>query len=437
VAKLGKEQVKVAKDMVGRRVSMRQLARQFGVTEGALRYRLRREAEGERPDGRQHKPSTVDGYEDAIGTVLHRLGDGRISGGTRPAQVRVVYSQLVRDYGYPGSYRSVVRYLRRRYGVPPVRALRRVETPPGVQSQHDWFEEPCRVQGEWQTGHFLTGALSHSRGRFVWVSPETTQLAWHTGHLALFQRYGGVPLWVRIDHLKTGVARSGRHPLLNHSYEVFARECGFSIDVCRVRQPSDKGKIERSVRIFRDAYGDLLAQDWLSWEALQQALDERSGALAQRLRCPITGTSVAEALRAERLVLQPVPRMGELFDMVVSRRVARDCMVSFEGRRYSVPFAWVGRDVEILGVHRHVVIRGAGQEIARHARGTTALLVIDPAHFDGESTDRVVRPTPLGERARLQLAGLAGPGRPGLLYLPLRAQTRPLSDYVALVEAAR
>ena len=34
-------------------------------------------------------------------------------------------------------------------------------------------------------------------------------LAWHTGHLALFERYGGVPLWVRIDNLKTGVA-SGR-----------------------------------------------------------------------------------------------------------------------------------------------------------------------------------------------------------------------------------
>lgn len=67
-----------------------------------------------------------------------------------------------------------------------------------------------------------------------------------------------------------------------------------------MRQPSDKGKTERSVRTFRDAYGDLFALDWISFEALQHALDERSAALAERLRCPITGTSVAEALRAER-----------------------------------------------------------------------------------------------------------------------------------------
>ncbi|HSL72048.1 MAG TPA: IS21 family transposase [Longimicrobiales bacterium] len=438
MAKLGKEQVQVAKDMVMRRVSVRQLARQFGVTEGALRYRLRRQGEAEQPDGRRNKPSLVNGYEAAIDALLERLEDGRVSGGQRPAQVRLIFEQLVRDYGYTGSYRSIVRYLRRCFGVPPVRALRRVETPPGVQAQHDWFEECCRIGGERCMVHFLSGVLSHSRGRFAWASLETTQVAWHTGHLALFERYGGVPLWIRIDHLKTGVIRSGRHPLLNPAYHVFARECGFDIDVCRVKQPSDKGKTERSVRTFRDAFGDLFTQDWITLDALQHALDERSTALAARLRCPITGTSVAAALQAERLVLQPVPRSGEPFDVVVSRRVARDCLVSFEGRRYSVPFAWVGRDVEILGVHGYVVIRAAGHEIARHARGTAALLVMDPAHFEGESTDRVIRPTPLGERARLQLAGLAGPARHALLHMPLRTHVRrPLSDYVALVEAAR
>ena len=42
----------------------------------------------------------------------------------------------------------MVRHLRCRYGVPPVRAYRRVETPPGVQAQHDWFEARTRIQGE-------------------------------------------------------------------------------------------------------------------------------------------------------------------------------------------------------------------------------------------------------------------------------------------------
>ena len=111
---------------------------------------------------------------------------------------------------------------------------------------------------------------------------------------------------------------------------------------------------------------------------------------------------------------------------------------SFEGRRYSVPFAWVGRDVEVWGVHGYVVIRAMGAEIARHPRHTKQLVLLDPAHYEGESTDRVIRPTPLGVRGRLQLAGLSSGSRSVLLLLPeVQAVQRPLDRYVQHVEAAR
>ena len=121
-----------------------------------------------------------------------------------------------------------------------------------------------------------------------------------------------------------------------------------------------------------------------------------------RLTCPVTGTTVAEAFRAERRVLQPQPTMAEPFEVVVTRRVSRDCLVSFEGRRYSVPFAGAGRHVDVWGTLREVVVRGSGVELGHHARGTDARLLIDPDHYEGSSTREVERPTPLGRRARLQ-----------------------------------
>ena len=97
----------------------------------------------------------------------------------------------------------------------------------------------------------------------------------------------------------------------------------------------------------------------------------------------------------------------------VARRVSRDCLVSFEGRRYSVPFAWAGQWVDVRGTAREVVVRGGGQEIARHRRGTRALLLLDESHYEGPSTDRVIRPTPLGRRGRCRwrVARRAGSGR--------------------------
>ena len=427
----------VARGMQERGTSVRQLAKQLGVTEGALRYRLKRLAEGPRPDGRSGQATALDGYMEAVEAIQRALEDGRLTGRGRPCQARRIYEILVRDHGYTGSYQAVVRHLRRKHGRPKLRALRRVETPPGVQAQHDWFEVRVALGSRARRLQALIGTLSHSRAKFCWVSEDQSQLAWHTGHLALFDRYGGVPLWVRIDNLKTGVA-SGAGPtaVLNRSYEVFAQTCGFEIDPCRPAMGSDKGKAERGVRTFRSAFGEVLRRGAGSLDELQWLLDEQAVRLMDRLTCPVTGTTVAEAFGAERRVLQSVPTMAEPFDVVVTRRVSQDCLVSFEGRRYSVPFAWVSRHVDVWGTLRHVVVRGGGQELARHARGTQARLLIDPAHYEGPSTDHVERPTPLGRRARLQVAGLSSASRHALLTSPARERlVRPLEDYVRMVEA--
>lgn len=154
----------VAQRMQERGTSMRQLARQLGVSEGALRYRVKRLAEADREDGRGRQPTALDGLEEVVEGVQQRLGDGRLTGEGRPCQVQAIYEVLVRDHGYRGSYQAVVRYLRRKHGTPKLRALRRVETPPGVQAQHDWYEVEAPIGGRLERLQVLTGTLSHSRG---------------------------------------------------------------------------------------------------------------------------------------------------------------------------------------------------------------------------------------------------------------------------------
>jgi transposase len=424
MAKLRREQVMIASEMVARAVSVRRVATQLGVDESTLRYRLRRPADA--PDGRRERTTALAGWDERVDGVLARFSDARaVAGGTGHCETQMLHGILVRQFGFTGSYQAVRRYLQRRF--PPMQqAIRRVETPPGVQAQHDWFDFPAHIGGERCVLHGLLGTLSHSRGRFVWISPHMTQLAWQTGHLALFQRYEGVPLWIRIDNLKTAVAHgAGPTAVLTPAFTTFARECGFAVDPCRAAMGSDKGKVERMVRSARSAWADLLVQAWPSVEQLQAALDQRAAERHARERCPVTGTTIAVALAAERVLLQPVPGLHEPFDCVVARRVTRDALVSFESRRYSVPFAWIDRVVEVRGTAQHVVMLAEGVEIARHHRHTAARLVLLPAHYDGPSTASVRAPTPLGRRARAQLAAL-----PGSAQL-----ARPLADYIAMLDA--
>lgn len=410
------------------RVSGRAAAQALGVTEGALRYRRRRLATGAR-DRRADQATALDGYEPAVAAVLQQLAP--TAGAGRPVSGQLVFEALVADHGYPGSYGALIRYLRRQRGVPPVRAIRRIETPPGAQAQHDWFEERVELGGTVVRVYGLLGTLSHSRGSALWLGLRMTQVAWQTGHVALFQGYGGVPAVVRIDNLKTAVASgAGPHATLTPAFQAFAMHCGFAVEACRVRTPREKGKVERRVRVVHEALAPLFTRSWTALAPLQTAAAARLAALETRLRCPATGTTIAEARRAEQAALLPLPICGEPFDVLVARRVQRDALVSFEGHQYSVPFAWVGRDVEVVGTAHHVVVRAAGEELARHPRHTAQPLVLDPAHYEGPSTATVLAPTPLGRRARALAAATAA-------RLPAPAQIRrPLDAYVALVAAA-
>lgn len=169
----------------------------------------------------------------------------------RPESVKRLYQLLVTERGYTGSYRSVLRYLRRRRPAPAVRPIRRVETRPGAQGQIDWVLGPPVIVEELGglvrlQAFVLT--LSHSRMWAVVWSRTQNLLAWlmcpkrarvvagHPGHPA-----GGQPQ----DGRSVG---AGPWVELQDGYASYAKQLGFVINPCRVRQATDKGKVERRGR---------------------------------------------------------------------------------------------------------------------------------------------------------------------------------------------
>ena len=110
---------------------------------------------------------------------------------------------------------------------------------------------------------------------------------------------------------------------------------------------------------------------------------------------------MAEAWEAEKRLLTPLPDpLPVPFDVAVSRKVGIDGLVSFEGRQYSVPFHLIGKTVEVRGIAGAVQVLKSCEIVAQHPRGTDARLLIDQAHYDGESDDRVIAPPPLGRMGR-------------------------------------
>jgi transposase len=420
--RLKREEVMTIQVLHERGLSNRAIARQLGIRENAVRYRLQREAEGQ-PDGRREKPFRAEAMARVIGRWLE---EAQSAGGG--VNLQALYERLVRDHGYAGSYKSVQRYVRARFPKPKVRTRRRVETPPGAQAQVDWAEFPrMRIGGEVIPLHAFHLVLSHSRMEAVVWSERADQLAWLHVHNEALGRLGGVAAVLRVDNVKTAVAKgAGPWGELNRTYREYAHTMRFHVDASRPRCPGDKGKVERRIRGHRQGF-DPTGEDWRDLAALQAFTDEAVGASARRRTCPVTGTSVQTAYEAERRFLGPLPdRLPEPFDLVQQRRVGRDATLRFEGRTYSVPFRYAEREVEVRGCAEQVQMWADGQVIAEHPRHTRSRLLIEPSHYDGPGDDRVHAPVPLGKMGR-RLAEIAA----------LVPERRPLDLYAALAEVAR
>ncbi len=421
MAKLDREDRMTIKSLIRKGCSNRHIARLLRVSEGTVRYHRRRQAAAA-IDERSRQTPLAAGYREAIDAYLAANNE------EAPANVAELHAWLVAEHDYPAGLRSVQRYVRRAFPAPGRRARRRVETPPGAQAQADWASFP----GVWVGGvrrdlfAFLL-TLSFSRAWALVWSERKHLLAWLSVHNAAFERLGGVPATTRVDNEKTAVVEgAGAWGTVNPTYQRYAQTLRFHIDLCPPRSPEAKGKVERRIRDGRigcDPYGE----HWDSIEALQLYSDERRMKTMGRRICPATGTDVLSAWELERAHLSPLPvPLPEPFDIAVTRRVAPDCTIAFEGRTYSVPFALLGQSVEVRGCARHVQILAGAEIVAAHPRATPERVVLDPAHFEGESTDTVIAPVPLG-RMGTRLAEIAA----------ISPEHRPLDLYAALAEAAR
>ncbi len=434
MAKLSVRDLVCAEVLVGKGRSVRSVAKEFGVDESTLRYRLERRVDGA-VDGRAQQTEACAPFEGVIrGWIERQDWDGERE---RPESIQSLYELLVSEHGYVGSYKAVLRFVRRRAAAPAVRPVRRIETRPGTQAQVDWGTRKVFVHelgGVTPLKAFLM-TLSHSRMTPVRFYLDETQLSWLDGHNHALSFLGGVPLTLRIDNLKTGVKRgAGAWAELNDTYQAYADQLGFIIDPTRPRSGQDKGKVERRVQ---DVVGVIIqrGERFVTLDDLNQATSERVIERAKKLVNPVTGDSVYDSWLAEREVLQALPEpLPNPFDVQVTRKVGRDCLVSFEGRQYAAPFVHAGRNVQVRGAPGKVQIFANGRVVMEYPRGTKARLLIDQACYDPAAAPNS-RPARTGVmEPRIQVpAPLGRVGRAIVADKSWEAARRPLSEYEALL----
>lgn len=271
MAKLDWEDRMKIKSLVRKGCANREIARLLGVTEGTVRYHRRRMTHGA-TDGRAFPAHRATAFRPAIDAYL----EGREE--ETPSNVADLHAWLVAEHDYPGSRRSVQRYVRAAFPPPPKRVRRRVETPPGAHAQVDWAEfRGIRLGDRNEDLYALQMQLSRSRCPAVVWSTRKRLLAWLWAHNEAFRRLDGVAATLRVDNEKTAVSRgAGAWGQINPAYRRYAETVRFHVDACPPRAPQAKGKVERQIRDHR-LQADPRRRHWRDLDELQSWTDERNG----------------------------------------------------------------------------------------------------------------------------------------------------------------
>jgi transposase len=373
--------------------SVRAIAKELGLSRNTVRRALREEDTPHYTRGARSNPK----LEPFLPQIEEML-----------LQKHFIGSRILRELrllGYQGCATALYGHLRTLAEARQrSRATERFETPPGYQGQFDWSPYTISLGGLLVKVILFCLTLCFSRRKFYWPSLDETQTSIFEALEGGLRYFGGAPQEIVVDNARAFV---GDASPLHFAWNMhFLELCGhyrLQPRACQPGRPCTKGKVERPFFYLEEHF--IKGGAWDNFGAFAQALTDF---MAQDLDLRVHSTTLERPIdryEQEKPLLTPLPALPFIGTHEEMRKVSWDCLVSFSGTRYSVPWAYAGKQVWIrTSQGRELIVRNqAGAQVARHLltdrKGST---VIDQAHYEG-LRQSVAKTRPLLEGSFLKL----------------------------------
>lgn len=225
---------------------------------------------------------------------------------------------------------------------------------PGSTIEVDWSGPTMSIltpDGERIKVYLFVATLPYSQYSFVKPCLDMKQETWLKCHIDMFEFFGGIPIKIVCDNLKTGVIK---HPkegeiVLNEAYESLAQHYMVAIMPAQVRKPKQKPSVEGTVgKIASAIIAKLRNIRFISLshveEEIFKALKEFNDAPFQKRE----GSRTEVFMNCEKEMLRELPAIPyEVCTWLYDHKVSLDFHVSFKTNKYSVPYQYVGKKVDI------------------------------------------------------------------------------------------
>jgi transposase len=282
-----------------------------------------------------------------------------------------VHEELVAD-GATLSYPALTAFCRKQgIGQTPIVPVGQYHFEPGVEMQHDTSPHQVEVGGRKYKAQTASAVLCYSRMLFFQINPTFQRFDCKVFLTDALRYMGGAVERVMIDNTHVVVLRgTGKEMIPVPEMEAFGERFGFRFVA------HERGDANRSARVERPFWfietNFLAGRTFASWEDLnhqgRQWCDKVNSTYKKHIRA-----IPRELFAIERTRLKPLPVWIPEVYRLLQRTVDGEGYVAVNSLRYSVPFAWIGRRVEVRETRDKVEIELDVRHLITHVRAVSPL----------------------------------------------------------------
>ena len=247
---------------------------------------------------------------------------------------------------------------------------------PGVAVEVDWSGPTMSyIDRETRTSikvYLFVATLPYSQYTYVEACPDMKQATWIQCNVNMLNFFGGVPMRIRCDNLKTGVVSHPREGeiILNDQYVNFAEHYGCAILPAGVRKPKHKASVEGNVgNIATSIIARLRNITFYSLPSVKDSVEEALARFNNEEFNKRDGSRSSVFIQEEKPLLSPLPSYPyEFCTWYRNRTVQLNSHVCFERNYYSCHYSYLHQKVDLKVTSTRVEIYCKGIRIQIHNR---------------------------------------------------------------------
>jgi hypothetical protein len=228
---------------------------------------------------------------------------------------------------------------------------------PGHSVEVDYSGDSLEIinpaTGEITKCELFVGALTYSSYFFAEFTYSQKLDDFIDSHVRMFEYFGGVPEFLVPDNCLTAVTKAEKHDVkINESYNDMSRHYQIIVDPARVRRPQDKPVVEKSIDILqKDFFPRVRNKTFTSLFELNQALKEY---LNEKMKVVMKerNKSRLELFSEEKILLRNLPEYRYEIHHFKTAKVHPNCHIQHLKNFYSVPYHFVGKEVQVKFNHK-------------------------------------------------------------------------------------